>query len=117
MKPAGETLHVDLGDGHCGICRMFTASIVGLEGKRGRLALDATPWISLTFEVLGVSLGPMRGGLRTRLLVGGGRWRWRRAWSGVESLGQGREGVAAQWQKPRASVGPSLRRPISSAWF
>ena len=51
---------------------MFTASTVGLEGKRGRLALDATPRISLTFEVLGVSLGPMRGGLRARLLVGGG---------------------------------------------
>ena len=44
----------------------------GAGGREGGLPSDAISWVSLASEVLGVSLGPMGGGLRTRLLVGGG---------------------------------------------
>lgn len=89
---------------------------MGLEGEWGGLALDVSSW--LTFEALGVSLGPMGGRLRTGLFVGGGSWRWREGpgsvwspWGGVLPR-EGREGVTDQWQRPL--VGPPLRGPAHS---
>ena len=73
----------------------------GAGGREGGLPPEAISWVSLASEVLGVSLGSMGGGLKTRLLVGGGSWKWRRwlvlwrPWGGVFPR-QGKEGVTAQ---------------------
>lgn len=93
---------------------------MGLEGETGRLALDTTSWVSLSFEVLGISLGPTGGGLRMGLCGWWGLEMKEEHWSSVESLGWGLAqtvggrsdctGAAA-----RAFVGSSLRGPAGTA--
>ena len=81
---------MDVGDGHGPPVDCSEHPLWGWR-REGGLPSDAISWVSLASEVLGVSLGPMGGGLRTRLLVGGGSWK-RRRWlvlcgdSGVASF-------------------------------
>lgn len=58
LKAAREALSASWGHAQGSTCRIFTACTPRLEGERGRLALCVMAWMSLTFEVLGISLRP-----------------------------------------------------------
>ena len=94
----------------------------GAGGREGGLPPEAISWVSLASEVLGVSLGSMGGGLKTRALGGWGKLEVEEVAGTLETLGwclsQTGEGRSDCSVAEAEGIGRlNLRKPIISAWF
>lgn len=101
----------------------FHSIYLGLKQEWAGLALGTTSRVSLTFEVLGISLGSMGGGLRTELLVPGGWWvvgvgggGGALVQCGVPGVGSGPDRGGKEWLPPGQRLG-ALRGQPSWAQF